>query len=57
MDLVMMVLLNGVVGMFILYAVIKAAVRQGINTSVIGQHFKERNNYQMKDFRNDLDDQ
>ncbi|WP_172840442.1 hypothetical protein [Virgibacillus phasianinus] len=31
------------VGMFVLYLVVQAAVRNGINTSIVGKRMKEQN--------------
>ncbi len=41
MEMIITVLLYPV-GMFILYVVIEMAVRQGINTSMIGKYLKQK---------------
>ncbi|WP_404454987.1 hypothetical protein [Oceanobacillus kapialis] len=37
------------IGLFILFIIIKAAVREGINSSIVGQYLEKK--YGFKDFR------
>ncbi len=55
MELIMNLLMFAV-SIFILYVVIETAVRQGINTSVIGKYVKQENAQVTKAPNKDLDD-
>ncbi|MBA2176263.1 hypothetical protein H0266_15300 [Halobacillus locisalis] len=35
-------LVGGILGLFLLYAIISTAVRDGIDKSVVGQHIREK---------------
>ncbi|MGP4039184.1 hypothetical protein ACTWP4_04630 [Gracilibacillus sp. D59] len=55
MELIMKLLIFAI-SIFILYVVIETAVRQGINSSVIGKYVEQKNSQVIKAAKNDLDD-